>query len=82
MTPLEGLTGRVLTVEEQVGSIQEDVTEALSGVESMQAVLVELSDETARLSGRVDRFDAFLDGLRQIIAELFASPSEESTPLQ
>jgi len=82
LTPLEGLTGRVLTVEEQVGSIQEDVTEALSGVESMQAVLVELSDETARLSGRVDRFDAFLDGLRQIIAELFASPSEESTPLQ
>jgi hypothetical protein len=82
LTPLEGLTGRVMTVEEQMGSVQEDVTEALSGVESMQADLVELSDETARLTGRVDRFDAFLDGLRQIIAELFASPSEESMPLQ
>jgi ribosomal protein S13 len=82
LTPLEGLTGRVMTVEEQMGSVQEDVTEALSDVESMQADLVELSDETARLTGRVDRFDAFLDGLRQIIAELFASPSEESMPLQ
>jgi hypothetical protein len=82
LTPLEGLTGRMMTVEEQMGSVQEDVTEALSDVESMQADLVELSDETARLTGRVDRFDAFLDGLRQIIAELFASPSEESMPLQ
>ena len=71
-----------MTVEEQIDSIQEDVTEALSGVESMQADLVELADETARLTGRVARFDTFLDGLRQIIAELFASPSEESTPFQ
>jgi len=82
LTPLEGLTGRMITVEGQVDAIQGGVTDALDGVESMQVELEGLSDETARLTGRVDRFDTFLDGLRRIMTELFAAPSAESMPQQ
>lgn len=80
LTPLEGLSGRMITVEDQVDTIQGDVTDALSAVEAMQSDLRELSDETTRLTGRVDLFDAFLDGLRRVISELFAAPSSESVP--
>jgi hypothetical protein len=80
LTPLEGLTGRMITVEDTVDAIQGDVADALAGVESMQSELEGLSDETSRLKGRVDRFDGFLEGLRRIMTELFADPSEESLP--
>jgi hypothetical protein len=80
LAPLEGLTGRMVAVEEQVGVIQEDVVQALASVETMQADLEGLSEETARLSGRVDRFDTFLEGLRQILSEIFAAPSTSSLP--
>ena len=82
LTPLEGLTGRMITVEDQVDIIQGDVMDALVGVESMQSDLIGLSDETTRLTLRVDRFDTFLDGLRRIMTELFAAPSAESIPQQ
>jgi competence ComEA-like helix-hairpin-helix protein len=80
LTPLEGLTGRMTTIEEEVGVIQGDIENALVSVESMQSDLEGLSEETARLSGRVDRFDTFLEGLRQVISEIFAAPSTRSMP--
>lgn len=82
LTPLEGLTGRMITVEDQMDEIQGEVTDALSAVEEMQTELKGLSDEAARLSGRVDRFDIFLEGLHRIMSELFATPSTDSVPEQ
>jgi DNA repair ATPase RecN len=80
LTPLEGLTGRISTVEDDVGVMQQDVADALAGVEQMQTELDSFAEETARLTGRVDRFDTFLEGLRRIITELFAAPSAETAP--
>jgi len=80
LTPLEGLTGRMTSVEDLTETLQSDVEEALVSVEAMRSDLESLSDETARLSGRVDRFDTFLDGLHRLINELFAAPSTESLP--
>lgn len=80
LTPLEGLTGRMTSVEDLTETLQSDVEEALLSVETMRSDLESLSDETARLSGRVDRFDTFLDGLHRLINELFAAPSTESLP--
>jgi hypothetical protein len=80
LTPLEGLTGRMVTVEGQMEALLGDVGDALATVELMQSDLDQLSEETARLSGRVDRFDTFIDGLRQLLAELFVEPSIGTAP--
>jgi len=78
--PLEGLSGRMTTVEEQVGTLQGDMEQALSTVEGMQTELQRLSDETTRLTGRVGMFDSFLEGLNRLLGELFASTSPEGSP--
>jgi predicted flap endonuclease-1-like 5' DNA nuclease len=78
--PLEGLSGRMTIVEEQVGTLQDDMTQALNTVEGMQTELQRLSDETTRLSGRVNVFDSFLEGLNRLLGELFASASPEGSP--
>jgi hypothetical protein len=80
LTPLEGLTGRMTAVEDLTETLKGDVEDALANVEAMQSDLDRLSNETARLSGRVDRFDTFLDGLRRLITEIFAAPSGETLP--
>jgi hypothetical protein len=80
LTPLEGLTGRMVAVEDLADTLQGDVDDALANVEMMQSDLENLSSETARLSGRVDRFDTFLDGLYRLLSEIFAAPSADSLP--
>jgi DNA repair ATPase RecN len=80
LAPLEGLTGRMTTIEDVVETVREDVDDALRTVDLMQSDLDDLSVETARLSGRVDLFDTFLDGLRSLINEIFALPSPETLP--
>lgn len=80
LAPLEGLSGRMTSVEDLVDTVRGDVEDALATVELMQSDLDNLSVETARLSGRIDLFDAFLDGLHSLINEIFALPSPESLP--
>ena len=67
LQPLEGLSGRVVIVEEQVGSLQGVVGDAVITVGSMQADLDWLLTENTRLSDRIIRFDNFLDGLEQLM---------------
>jgi len=67
LQPLEGLSGRVVIVEEQVGSLQEIVDDAVITVGSMQADLDWLLTENTRLSDRIFRFDNFLDGLDELM---------------
>lgn len=67
LQPLEGLSGRMVVVEEQIGSIQGVVDEAVLTVGSMQADLDWLLTENTRLSDRIIRFDNFLDGLEQLM---------------
>ncbi len=67
LQPLEGLSGRVVIVEEQIGSLQGVVDEAVLTVGSMQADLDWLLTENTRLSDRVIRFDNFLGGLEELM---------------
>jgi competence ComEA-like helix-hairpin-helix protein len=67
VAPLEGLSGRLVGVEEQLGSIQGDVRQAVIAVDSIQANLDLFWTETSRLSDQVVRFDYFLDGLEELM---------------
>lgn len=67
VAPLEGLSGRLVGVEEQLGSIQGDVDQAITAVDSIQADLDLFWTETSRLSDQVVRFDYFLDGLEELM---------------
>lgn len=80
ITPLEGLTGRMTSVETLMDTLEGDVEDALASVDAMQSDLETLSNETTRLSGRVDRFDSFLEGMRQLINEIFAAPAADELP--
>ncbi len=80
ITPLEGLSGRMTSVETLMDTLEGDVEDALVSVDAMQSDLETLSNETTRLSGRVDRFDSFLEGMRQLINEIFAAPAADELP--
>lgn len=67
VAPFEGLSGRLVGVEEQLGSIQGDVRQAVIAVDSMQANLDLFWTETSHLSDQVVRFDYFLDGLEELM---------------
>lgn len=67
LEPLVGLSGRVVTVEEEIGTIQADVEEALFTVGTMQTELDFVLTETVRLSDQIVRFDNFLDGLSELM---------------
>ena len=67
LEPLEGLSGRMVGVEEEIGSIQTDVEDALFAVGTMQTELDFVLVETVRLSDQVVRFDNFLDGLSELM---------------
>ncbi len=79
---LEGLSGRMISVEDKVDSMQEEVKGALVQVETLQTSVDGLSLETQNLAGRVNRFDVFLDGLHRLISGLFvpAQPEAPATP--
>lgn len=71
--PLEGLSGRMVIVEEEVGSMGGDVEETLLTVEAMQTELDFILNETARLSERIQKFDSFLEGLEELLS-VISSP--------
>jgi len=77
---LEGLSGRMTSVEDQVGSMQEDVKGALVQVETLQTSVDKLSLETQNLAGRVNRFDIFLDELHRLLSGLFVPVQPEAPP--
>ena len=65
--PLEGLSGRMMSVEGELGSVQADVDEALFTVGTMQTELEFILTETTRLSEQVVQFDNFLVGLEELM---------------
>lgn len=78
LVALEGLTGRVVTVEEQVDLLQSDIESALETVGTMQEDLVRIDGETARLSEHVATFDGFLQGLREVLNDALGTEPEEA----
>ena len=82
---LEGLSGRMGQVEDQVAELEGEMEGALSSVERMRIRFDAIEETTESLNTRVNRFDQFLEGLRDLLSESAdesspEAPSEEGTP--
>jgi competence protein ComEA len=77
---VEGLSGRMAILEVDFDLIQEDVDQALIVVDQLEQEVTVISKEVDGMVDKVNIFDAFLDGLRTLIVDLF-KPSE-TTPSQ
>lgn len=75
---VEGLSGRMTTLETEFDLVQEDVDQAMIEVDDLTEQVAGISDEVVRISGKVDLFDAFLEGMRALMADLFTPV--ETTP--
>ena len=82
---LQGLSGRMGEVEGQVVELEAQMERALASVESMQTRFESLEQITQTLRSRADRFDRFLNGLQELLAQdnsVEMDPSQEATPSQ
>jgi chromosome segregation ATPase len=70
MEAIEGLSGRIQTLEDSFTGLQDDVAQAIDAVESMRSLVVGLEERVNELSQTYARFDTFLDGLRQLLETL------------
>jgi competence protein ComEA len=77
---LQGLSGRMTTVEEEGNAMQGEIDEATRSVEGMHSALADLRSTTDELAGRADAFDAFLEGLRRLLGSDTARPSATPGP--
>jgi len=66
---LQGVSGRMTEVEGELEGLQQQLDGALTTVESMQADLAVALNETQAQAERVNRFQAFLEGLAQVLSE-------------
>lgn len=71
---LEGVSGKMVEVEAQVGALQQQIDETLAAVDAMQTELTVALEETRAQAERVDRFQAFLDGLSRLIGQVVTEP--------
>lgn len=72
---IEGLSGRVMTVEGEFTALRNDIAESLEQLNSARTLIDDLESEVGILSESVGRFDVFLDGLEQLLIE--NSPVDE-----
>jgi uncharacterized protein YoxC len=72
---LEGLSGRMNAVQEQVAELRGEMDQALANVEAMETSLSSLQEEARVLSQQVGRFDAFLEGLLQLLGAVAPTPT-------
>ena len=74
---LEGLTSRMVEVEGQVDELESQMESALTSVETMRERFDGLEEVTQSLNSRVNRFDMFLDGLRDLLHQADPDSSSE-----
>lgn len=65
---MEGVSGRMTDVENRVSRLQDRNAEALSAVQAMQAQVDTSLEETRAQAEAIGRFQAFLDGLLQLLS--------------
>ncbi len=71
---LEGVSGRMVEVEAQVATLQQQLGETILVVDEMQMELSVALEETRAQAERVARFQAFLDGLSRLIGQVESEP--------
>jgi hypothetical protein len=64
---VEGLSGRVMEIEREFSALREDVRGSLEQMGSIRSRMDDLMQEMSFLSERIGVFDAFLDGLRELL---------------
>jgi competence protein ComEA len=64
---VEGLSGRVTGIENEFSVLREEVRESLDQIGLVRSMVDDLTQEVQKLSERVGVFDAFLDGLRDLL---------------
>jgi len=67
-------------LETEFDLVQEDVDQAMIEVDDLTEQVAGISDEVVRISGKVDLFDAFLEGMRALMADLFTPVETTSAP--
>jgi predicted lipid-binding transport protein (Tim44 family) len=81
---LEGLTSRVDSVEQAVGELDRAFFQTQAEVDALKAQADQLSADIAAVRASAERFDTFLDGLRDLLFEFQGappSPTPTLTPL-
>ena len=71
---LEGVSGKIVEIEMQVSALQQQISGTIAAVDDMQMELSVALEETRAQAERVRRFQAFLDGLSQLIGQVVAEP--------
>ncbi|MEE9216489.1 MAG: helix-hairpin-helix domain-containing protein [Anaerolineales bacterium] len=71
---LEGVSGKMVEIEGQVEALLQQVGETLAAVDNMQMDLTVALEETRAQAERVERFQAFLDGLSRLIGQVVTEP--------
>lgn len=64
---VEGLSGRVMEIESEFSAVREEVRGSLEQLDSIRSRMDGLMQEVRFLSERIGVFDAFLDGLRELL---------------
>lgn len=71
---LEGLTGRMDGVEQAVDDLDTGLLQAQTGVDALNARADQLNADIATVRAAADRFNTFLDGLRDLLFEFQGAP--------
>jgi hypothetical protein len=64
----------MVEVEAQVAALQQQIGSTIVAVDEMQTELSIALEETRAQAERVDRFQAFLDGLSRLIGQVVTEP--------
>lgn len=78
---LSGLSGRMADVEDALSEATARMDDARQRVDDMQSTVEQLDATSERLAGRVDRFDQFLNGLRDLLNTEATAPSSSTGPI-
>jgi competence ComEA-like helix-hairpin-helix protein len=76
---LEGLTGRLDNAERDIGDLDSGLAEAQTDISALNARAEALGEDIATVRAAADRFNTFLDGLRDLLFE-FQGPPPTPTP--
>ncbi len=77
---VEGLSGRMATLESEFELVREDVDQASSTVDQVSETVTILSQDVESMVEKVDLYDGFLEGIRALVSELFAADEVPPSP--
>jgi outer membrane murein-binding lipoprotein Lpp len=77
---VEGLSGRMATLESEFNILQEEVERAAALVDTLSDEVSTISADVDRMVEKVTLFDMFMEGLRVLMSDLFEPAETPSSP--